>query len=344
MSYLIITLLITIVPLLCGLLPVTLMDGKQHTILGTYMTGWFTLFALFEVISVPFVLQKGSFTTMSKVFTIVLAVFLVLSVVLGRRVVNHAIRGVRDAWKNTGRWVKIGWSVVLLLLVAQMVFLMFHQYLDGDDAYYVTMANDTLHSDTMYRTLVYLGFPTDVVEVRHALAPVPLFMAWLSVLSGIHPTILAHSIMGPAFIGVMYGGYTMLGRRLFRQNPGWVWVFTLAVMASYVFGHVSLYTAETFAYTRTWQGKSMLPNLVLPALFLAVIDLYDQVGIGAWVRLWIVMIASFFTTSVAVIFTAVFVGVAGIILLIRTRNWKNLFGLGISMMLCATVGILYLWG
>lgn len=344
MSYLILILLLTVVPFVCGLLPMSLLEKEKHTFLGTYMLGWFTQFALFEIIAVPLIVKRCSFGLLVTVFSCVLAVFMVASMILGRKVFANSVGGFRSAVKNLSTAEKIVWMVVVVLLAVQMIYLSGHQYLDGDDAYYVTMANDTINSDTMYRTMVYQGYPAPIVEIRHALAPVPVFMAWVARLTEIHPTILAHTYIGPFFVALMYGGYVLLGRRLFRKDRKWVCGFTLAVMISYVFGHVSLYTAETFAYTRTWQGKSMLPNLIIPALFLAIIELYDRAELGEWIRVWIVMIASFFTTSVAVVFTGVFIGIAGIILLIKSHNKKNIINLGISMALCVAVGIIYLRG
>ncbi len=48
-----------------------------------------------------------------------------------------------------------------------------------------------------------------------------------------------------------------------------------------MFGYVSMYTSETFFLTRTWQGKSLIANFVLPTLFLCFLWIAEDIaGIG----------------------------------------------------------------
>ena len=48
-----------------------------------------------------------------------------------------------------------------------------------------------------------------------------------------------------------------------------------------IFGNVSIYTPETFLMMRTWQGKAILAAILLPATFLALVNVAEKYADGA---------------------------------------------------------------
>lgn len=341
MSYLILFILLTIVPFICGLLPACIVHKNHRSLLATYVYGWFVMFALFQVTSTPLILLKSSFSKLVALYGCLLLLVMIIGMFTGRKALIDMIR--INQQNKTCRTVKIAWLVMLLIIAAQMLYLVFHQYTDGDDAYYISVAVDAVEKDTMYLTNAYIGYPQTVVDIRHALSPVPIFMAFLSRISGIHPTVIAHSVMAPVLIGLMYAIYTLLGRRLLREHREYTPVFLLFINVFYVFGHVSLYTAETFAYTRTWQGKSMLANLVIPFIYLALLSILDEdSGFGEWLLLFFATLASVFTTSVSVFFAAVLFGISFLFFLFRRRRSTDVAGFMICVTTCIVFGVLYI--
>lgn len=335
---------ITLVPFLCGTAIMRLMHTENRSIAGIYVSGWFVMFALFEVVAVPFIISKRSFHFMADVYTIVLLIVALVGVFCAKNVLV-SIRQMTLNGVKSSKLCKIGYLVASILVVAQMVFLMFHQYYDGDDAYYVAVALDTLEKDTMYFHSAYTGYPYLEVEMRHALSPVPVWIAWLSKLSDVHPTIIAHTVLGPVFIGLMYLIYGLLGKRLLRDKKNWVPVFVLFVMLFYVFGHVSIYTAQTFAYTRTWQGKSMYANLVIPMMYLALLYLSDKKwGLGEWALMWLTIVSGAFCTSVSIFFGAIFVLVVGIYLWFYRKEKRDVPGMAACLLPCLLLGLMYIRG
>ena len=342
MGYALLAVLLIVVPFVCGMIPLSLMHEEHKSILGTYVYGWFVVFALFQLTAIPCIILKTRFTTLCIVFGIVLLLYMVLSCFKFKMVPDLVSRAMAG-YKELPLIAKIGWAVVIIALAVQMVFLVFNEYIDGDDAYYLVVSLDSIKFETMYLRNPYTGYPYGGVDIRHALSPVPLFIAFLSKVTGVHSTIVAHSVLGPAFIGLMYGIYTLLGRKLFKDNRKWNCVFVLFVMAFYVFGHVSLYTAETFAYTRTWQGKSMLANLVVPALFLSILYLHEKYArTGEWIFLFLLTIAAVFTTSVAVVFVPVMLFITAILLYLNKGNKKDLLKMAVLLVPCLIFGFLYI--
>lgn len=342
MEYLILFTILILIPPVCGLLPLHFMKEEHRSLLAAYVIGWITMFALFELVAIPFIQMRASFHRMADCYSIVLLIVFAAGIVLGRKTALEIVKGLHGQAKKN-KWEIIGWILVIVLTVTQVVFLVFYQYIDGDDAYYVAVSVDSLAKDTMYVTSAYDGYPYADIEIRHALSPVPLFIAWIAKYTEIHPTILAHSVIGPAFMGLMYMIYTLLGRRLFHDKKQWVPAFVLLVMAFYIFGHVSIYTAETFAYTRTWQGKSMLPNLIMPMCYLALLYLAEEKRkLGEWILLFMLMLAAVFCTSVSVFFMAVLLTAAGLLFWLREKKTSVLAGFGVCLLPCLVFGVLYL--
>ena len=302
---------ITLVPLLCGTVIMRFMHTQNRSMAGMYASGWFVMFALFEVVAVPFIITKRSFHLMADVYTVVVLLVALVGAFFVKRV-WVSLREQAANQEKSSRLCKIGYLVVGVLVIAQMFFLVFHQYYDGDDAYYVAVALDSFEKDVMYMHSAYTGYPYPEVEMRHALSPVPVWIAWLSKLSEIHPTIIAHTVLGPVF---------------------------------YVFGHVTIYTAETFAYTRTWQGKSMYANLVIPMMYLALLYVSDKKwGLGEWALMWVAIVSGAFCTSVSIFFGTVFIVIFGICLSFYRKEKRDIPGMLACLLPCLVLGLLYIRG
>ena len=121
----------------------------------------------------------------------------------------------------------------------------------------------------MYRYLPYTGITTEV-DFRHALAMLPMWTAHAARASQTHPTIIAHSFEPLVFIPLTLMVYLEIARAIFDVPKKHMFSerrlasFMVIVILLMMFGNTSIYTPETFLLTRTWQGKSLLANLILP--------------------------------------------------------------------------------
>lgn len=121
-----------------------------------------------------------------------------------------------------------------------------HAFFDGDDAYYVAQSVIADQSNVLYRILPYTGLTT-TVDVRHALATLPIWEAYLARISGIHPAIIAHSLLPLIFIPVTYLFYFQIGKRLLKKDYRKLAVFMILVSVLQIFGNTSIYTNSTFS-------------------------------------------------------------------------------------------------
>ena len=109
-------------------------------------------------------------------------------------------------------------------------------------------------------------------------------------------------------------------------------------------GNVSLYTAETFAMTRTWQGKGLMAGMVIPALILCLLYLADDnVSKGTWIMFECVIVSGVFATSVSFMLIPTIVILAACLIGVRSKNIKKAINIFICTIPCLVLGGFYLF-
>ncbi len=314
---------IGIVPIVCGLYAAMrdVKAGKCRLLLKAYVYGWIVQFAVFEIICVPFVVTQRKFSEFTGVYDVGILVVALLSLGFstwyGVTQRKNALRGKTavaggdsnapcdtivngQAGARSRKYITIAlWGVVILVIALQMVYLYFFNHMDGDDSYYIAESVITQFFDTMFQRDAYTGMPIGLDE-RHALSTMPIFVTWLSEMCGMHPAAMAHSILAPVLVMLMYLIYILMGQALLKEHKHYVPVFVLLVNIWYIWGNISIYTAETFMYTRTWQGKAVFSNIIIP---LVVYFLYRALSEGkkiCWIMLFLLAACGVFTTTAAV--------------------------------------------
>lgn len=259
--------------------------------------------------------------------------------------------------------------ILFLLLVGFQLYMAFTRAsFDGDDAYYVVQALTAQQTDTLYRIDPNRGVSVPL-DARHALALFPIWEAFVGTMCGIHATIMAHSVVPLLLIPLTYLIYYEIGRELFCNKKRLLPMF-LALMALWqMFGNVSIYTTETFFLTRTWQGKSFAGNFIIPAVFWIFLCLFreedrrnqQKMELDAedavkgksrkiqrensgslWMMLTLLNLAAGASSSLAVLLSCALTMGLGVLLMIRSRRFRNLIYAGLSCVLGGIYVILYM--
>lgn len=330
-----------ILPFCMGLFPVRFMKEEHKSFGMVWIAGWMMMFAVFQILAVPFIVYEARFTMVVRTYTIVIGVLSVLFLLLGRSSFLSCMKKVKEVRVEKGQAVLM--ILVLVLLIFQLVSAFYMQYLDGDDAFFVATSLTSQHTDTMYRFTPYYGADGEL-DIRHALSCVPIFMAWLSEVSSIHVTIICHSYISILFLLLMYLIYAQIGGRLFPMQKRSQWLFLLFLNLWYLFGNVSIYTPESFAYTRTWQGKAMFPNLMVPLLFLWLLFVAkEEMDIGEWAMLFVIVLCTTFTTSTGIFTVPILLFLAAAIMAVSKKQILLLVRMGACLVPSIFFGLLYLF-
>ncbi|MCH4193015.1 MAG: DUF6077 domain-containing protein [Butyrivibrio sp.] len=233
------------------------------------------------------------------------------------------------------------WGIFVLIMLFQMYMAFTRASFDGDDAYYVTESLLAQQANVMNTILPYTGSSTSL-DIRHALAVITMWAAFIAKAGGVHATIVSHTILPLLYIPMTYLVYIQIGRILFRKKHEMLPVFMVVISVIQMFGNTSIYTPETFFLTRTWQGKSLVSNLVIPLLFWLFLWISRNMSektewkklsagqkleqISPWILMGLVNMTSGICSSMGVILGTVLIGTYTIVMLIATRRFSVMLG------------------
>lgn len=340
---------LVIIPFCIGLLPAGFMPEDERKPGIVLLAGYFTMWAVFGLVTIPVVVfvRYDNFILASRCFMALAILGAAAGVWLTYR--RRRFGRLRE-WMSFADCIRemsvaerIEWLLFLLLLGFQLYKAVAYASFDGDDAYYVAASLIAQQADTMYTILPLTGRHTGL-DIRHALAVFPMWIAFVAQKSHIHATILSHTIIPLVLIPLTYLVYYEIGRLLFgrpdrqakAEGSGENLSLFMILMAVFqIFGNVSIYTNETFFLTRTWQGKAVAGSLVIPALLWLFLLLYSGRKKGAaaeragiWLLLVCVNITAGICSSIAVFLVSILMAVAAFCLAIVERDYKVLFKMG----------------
>lgn len=284
-------LLLLVVPVIVGELFIRV-DGLGENILFHWVSGQFLLWAGFQLICVPLILQERSFGYLVKLFSGYMAACVLLAAAarirrpqrrgegrtaaqteLPLKLREACFRAAGCEGKNRGTVLWLFFWGVLLFQLVQAVRM---SYGDTDDAYYVAVSTITQNADTMYQKLPYTGGAT-VLDARHGLAPFPIWIAFLARLSGMEAVIVAKVVVPVALIAMTYAVFYLVGRILFPEKGRRLALFLVFSEILVLFGNTSIYTVENFMIARSRQGKAALGSIVIPFLLLLLLLLLKKI-------------------------------------------------------------------
>lgn len=354
-----------IVPALMGILCEGLIHSKDHRPLSIILYGYLLMFSLFWLTSVPIILiNHQKFSLVVWIYGIELILFSTVGFVLGlrkyliRKRSNQKLFHLKKQLKKYDKLSLALWGLFFLMLVYQLYKSVLHTSFDGDDAYYVAIANIANQQNNMYGIIPYNGISTSL-QVQHAIAPLPIFTAFIARVSGIHSTIINHLVMPFVLIPLTYYVYFLVGERLFYKNKNGIPVFLILISLLQIYGDISIYTKEKFFLTRTWQGKSVYANLILTMIFFLMLSLAERqhkqdksntekrIAVfyeskrDIWFFLCLTNAAGCLMTSMSAIISCFFLGISGILIAIRYKNPRELWKIAVCCIPCLVEMILY---
>lgn len=331
--------LLIIIPFLVGN-SVLICYHLKKSIKFRFIYGWIFLLAIFEVLVVPMTFLGESLTGLTWIYcSIVLTMGVITSVWCWLKK-DTGIKQ-RNSRLHIGR-INIYGIISIGLLAVQLIVAVFGVHMDADDAYYIGTANTSIATDTLFVVEPDTGMPYETLPLRYAFSALMIFWAYLSKLTGIHPLIIAHSIIPVLFILISYLLWWELGNCLFDTTDK-KWIFFLFVNLLNIFGNTSVYTQSSFLLFRIWQGKAMLPNIIFPALLVTFLSIYEKPQEKKnWLIIITIVIAGCCCSSMAVPLGIMVVVSGCLILAIKLKDWKTLIYGAMCCIPCLLIGLAYL--
>lgn len=340
-----------LVPLGIGLLFTVFISDKRNLFLKSYLFGLAVYFAVFQVITITNMLTVNNFFQVCTLFSYFSVALAVLGVgvsgtwMLKKRRKLDKIKSVSlDGGKkaeNIVLWMLFGGILVFQLLQAVRM-----TFPDGDDAYYVSVATYGVSVPQMYSRIPYTGAWTEF-DTRHCLAPFPYVISFLSRMSDIPASVIAHSVLPACFILFAYGIFYLIAKELCKEKREEA-LFMLITSVLFLFGNYSVYSMETFLMTRIRQGKASLGSFALPLGFYLLFLLAKRMDSKRQERFVIYLLlgcnglaAALFTTMGNFIYPCM-IAMGSLCICFGKKNWKKFFPLAFTCIPSAIMAVLYL--
>jgi len=350
MSIVLLVLVMVIIPGIIGL-PFSYKQGEGFGKSGSILLyGYLIMWAVFELIAVPVILTTNKLMHVIVVWAMVMTLFAVVCVIWTVILWKKRKIFVKTCGQEPGsKWENRILCVIFIgLLVFQIYSTVTMAYADGDTAYYLPITMTALANGSMYQVDSYTGFATGL-DVRHALAPFPIWIAALAKISNVHGAVMMQTVLPCALIPLSYMSAGSLGRKLLgeKKKEG-IWYFLILAEVVVIFANYSLYTQGTFLLTRTGQGKAVLSGIVIPAVMLILYELITKSGkekIKYQVLLLAAICASCLCSTLGSFLSAMCIGIVAVIRGIILKSFKEFLKLAIYLIPCILfVGIYYLLG
>lgn len=308
-----------LIPTCIGGIAAAYVDKQGRSTAFMCISGYILMWAVFQVICVPCVILEnrywGMFPWVVKIFGIVSVMLALVGVLLffKRKKLQKTEENVHKYSKKEA----VLWIIFGLLVLVQLTASVCMTYGDGDDAFYVAVSTLAESSDTLYRISPYDGGSTGL-DVRHGLAPFPIWIAFLARLSGLKVAFVAHVAVGTVLIGISYLIYYKIGQMLWKDKRENHPVFMIVAALLVLFGDYSYKSPENFMIARSRQGKAALGSIVIPMMFLVFIMLLEQIKQekkAEWM-LWMLMCATVtaacLCSTLGTFLTCMLLGVVGL--------------------------------
>ena len=342
--------------LLLGILPIMLGDriwGEIYKecneplaqILGRYLVGTIIMWAVFQIIAVPMILAKASFS--STVILWEISIFLVLllqsvwKVKKHRHIYSHINKKIRKS-----KTEKILFIIMCVIVIFQCVACVIGTQYDEDDARFVVNALEAFEHDSMLlinpATGEYVG--TWVGELaKDVPSPWTIYIALIAKILNVHPTIIAHTVLPGILVAMAYGCYWLIAERIFEKNFAYCCMLVALVAIVNMYFTNSEQTQAVFLLTRIWQGKAVVAGIMIPFLCYLMMLLYQlSVEKQIYYLLFLTDIACCLLSGMGIFLSAIVIGVLGLYIAITKKRFQMILKIALSCIPTILYGIVYI--
>ena len=212
--------------------------SMRGTIPRSFVMGYLSMWAVFQIITVSLILLKVSFL----VDVVVYSIFLVGIIAYG--IVKKTYRSMTIPKVEPSAWVGI---IVMLATGIYMIVQSFRlQLTNADDTRFVVNAVDTVRTNRMLLTDVNTG--KEILSwtgdlFKDVISPWAVFAAYLSKITGISAASMMHTFLPPVLLAVMMCIFWLIAGELFDKHI-YRSLFVILLLVMYMYGYFSIYNAE----------------------------------------------------------------------------------------------------
>lgn len=259
------------------------MKKEPFSVTLSILAGFFLYYSLFTFFCIPVMYKVRPLSMLAVIWGAVVLAVLVLSFILNRKVWK-SLPGNLSLFFRQNKIFCLG--VAVFVLIQTFVIVYSYQF-TLDAAYYVANVTTSLTTDTMNIYDPYTGDWQNHFEMRYFFATYTMNDAVMCRIFPIHPLMQTKIVMSSIAVILTNILYYKIGTELFEDRKKSV--FVMMLFAGIInFNYITIYTSSNFLITRTYEGKSLLGNVVLPGiLYLYIRLMKDHKAFHNWFLLFL---------------------------------------------------------
>lgn len=269
--------------------------NKSWSMPLTIITGFFLYYALFEICVLPIMLTYRPLSLLTKVWTGFVAVIVIMAVAINGRNWLVKLKEVREEILGN---MKIYIAVAVLVFV-QIILVTTTYNFTLDAAYYV--ANVTTCVDTNMINVYdpFTGAWQDHFELRYVFAAYSIHDAVVCQLTKIPALIETKTVMAAIVMLMANNLYVWLCRFFYKDKiKNFIIMFATIMVVNLTC--ISIYTSSNFLMTRTYEGKAIVGNIAVLAIFsLYALAVRENMTIREWIMLFVICLGTSTVSSTA---------------------------------------------
>lgn len=267
--------------------------GKSdYSLSRAALLGYFAYFGIFEVICLISEVTLLPLRTLALIMAVISAAVIFCGLYFGYRSWTGAMNSLRYRIGLHGAIL----FVMLAALVVSVGFVVLYSDASADSGWYVGMASTALGTNTIGRFDPSTGARILRFNARYALSCFPYHNAVIcSLMKGLPVIVQARSVMSAINVIMSFISVYELGLVLFpdheerrakvrsiRNRPGSysrrradlfvIFVFVLNILSS------TIYMPGIFLFTRSYEGKAVIVNVILPAVLTIAVSMWREIG------------------------------------------------------------------
>ena len=291
------------------------------------MYGFLFMMGVFQLVATPFMYYALSFEPLYYI-AIIVGLFLIVAnitiLIKKRRQFVSLNKKIFISQKgNIDKKDVIKWAIPILLILLQMFIVIYYEYVDIDDSYYIAEMSTILSTNKVLAVDPATGLSQFEFMLTYKLVGYEVWMTVISRALRINPAFLSHTVIPSFFIGMHYIIIYKIGERI-KRGKGWIFLVFI-ILLNLVSGF-SRYLPAFFVLNKIWQGKGLLANIVLPLLLYEFLVCFQKNKINAKniVVFWMVFLAGHFTTTVGLYLVPIAYFAYAAAFALYNKKWCNI--------------------
>lgn len=300
--------------------------------------GFLVYFGCFQLICLPFTILHQKLSTLSIIWLIICSIIIIVATII------YGKRWFADFKNAILRLRKCNPYIITAILVVmlQLIFIVVSEYTEMDYMYYVGDVTTSVYTNSLSAYSPYTGLKLDVLSSRYLLSTYPMNDGIFSQVFNIHPLIIIRNITPMVVIFISNLLYYKIGKILFKNDTTKACVMLIIAFIINAFNY-TIFTSSTFLFLRTYEGKAILPNILLPMVFLVFIQMLNNYkNKYNWIYLFCIAYCSCSITMSAMLIIPVAIVAFVFPVIIMKKDIKGLFKLTICLIPCFFVFIYYI--